>query len=76
MVSLDNVEKAVRNIAQGKNAKSLIVGMVQARIVKTLMEEGVIPLQLLEQGYIHDIDSIKRREDDFKNETTTNKNHR
>ena len=60
---LDTIEKATRNIARGETAKDLWVARVQARMVKTLQEEGVMPLQLLERGHIHPLETIRKLEE-------------
>lgn len=57
------IEKAVRNIARGENAQTFVVGRIQARIVKTLQEEGIVPLTLIEKGYARTIKDIKYLED-------------
>ena len=59
---LNSIEKAVKNIVNGKNALNHRVSIIQARIVKVLMEEGVVPLELMEKGYVHTIAEIKRKE--------------
>lgn len=53
IVDLDQVEKALRNIINGKNAFDYLVGSIQARMVKVLMEEGIEPTYLLQKGLIH-----------------------
>lgn len=59
---LNDIEKAVRNIVNGKNAFNHRVAIIQARIVKVLMKEGVVPLELMEKGYIHTIEEIRQME--------------
>lgn len=59
---LDSIEKAVRNIVNGKNALEYKIAVIQARVVKVLMEEGVLPLQLLERGLIRPIKDIEELE--------------
>lgn len=63
MSDLDSIEKAVRNIAQGKNAQTFIIGRIQARIVKTLMEEGIMPMQLIQKGIVHPLENMKELEE-------------
>lgn len=53
IVELDDVERALRNIINGKNAFSYLTGSVQARIVKVLIEEGIEPTKLIQNGLIH-----------------------
>ena len=56
---LTDIEKAVRNICRGENAFTYRVGLIQARIVKVLQEEGVMPLQLLEKGLARPLPNSK-----------------
>lgn len=60
---LSAVEKAVRNVARGENAQNLVIGTFQARIVKTLQEEGVIPLMLIQKGYARPLEDIRMLEE-------------
>ncbi len=53
IVDLDHVEKALRNIINGKNAFGYLVGSLQARMVRVLIEEGIEPTKLLQKGLIH-----------------------
>ena len=48
-------EKALRNIINGKNARGYIVGAIQARMVKVLLEEGVEPTALMESGLVRPV---------------------
>lgn len=52
---LNYIERAVRNIVNGKNAKGYVIGAIQARIVKTLMEEGVEPTALAQKGLVRPV---------------------
>ena len=72
---LDAAEKAVRNIARGKNAKNYLVGIFQARINKTLLDEDIIPFSLMERGLVRDPNGVKELEAK-KHETTSKKPRR
>jgi len=53
ILELDDVERALRNIINGKNAFGFLVGSVQARMVRVFIEEGIEPTKLIQNGLVH-----------------------
>ena len=56
MIDLELAEKAMRNIIRGRNAKTYLVGAMQARLVRVMQEEGVVPLELIQKGLARPIE--------------------